>query len=430
MGWFCESPTTPTTTTQTQSMPQWYEDALQRLVSAGEEEVAAKPYEYYDPSRRVAGLSAVEERAISETPLAAGSYMPGLRSAYESATGGVRSLATPTPSRYPSSGFGSTMYGGPSAKTRTPESSGFPLPPGGSYAMPILDPSSQPPSGYPSPGLGNTRKGLQPFSQFTGEFRDASPNDPTTEGQILAGKLLSGEIDRETFYSQLTPGGSSIAPPSTRGAVDAFSTQSGAPASPASGVDLSQYMNPYTQYVTDIAQREAIRDYQKMVPGMGFQASKQGAFGGARYGVQEAENLRNLGQRLSDIETKGLESAFTAGTGLFEREAGRQLQAAPIFQNIGESAQRSGLSGLDAILKSQAIPRGLEQQRRDIDFQEYMRGQGYGMNQLGTLSGLIRGVQPGGTTVTQGQVAGQSPLATAAGLGLAGAGIYNLIWGR
>jgi hypothetical protein len=49
---------------------------------------------------------------------------------------------------------------------------------------------------------------------------------------------------------------------------------------------------------------------------------------------------------------------------------------------------------------------------------------------LGTLSGLIRGVQPGGTTVTQGQVAGQSPLATAAGLGLAGAGIYNLIYGR
>jgi hypothetical protein len=72
----------------------------------------------------------------------------------------------------------------------------------------------------------------------------------------------------------------------------------------------------------------------------------------------------------------------------------------------------------------------LEQQRRDIDFQEYMRGQGYGMNQLGALSGLIRGVQPGGTTVTQGQVAGQSPLSTAAGLGLAGAGIYNLIYGR
>lgn len=289
MGWFCESPTTPTTTTQTQSMPQWYEDALQRLVSAGEEEVAAKPYTPYPTAERVAPLSQTEEAAIAATPGAAGAYMPGLSAAFGTAAMGSR-------------------------------------------------------------GIGD--------------------------------------------------------------------------------VDFSQYMNPYTQNVVDIQKREALRDYGMMRPQMGFQASKQGAFGGARHGVVEAEAERNLGQRLGDIQQAGQERAFNAATGLFTNEAQRQLQAAPIFSNIGSQAQQLGLGGLDAILRSQAIPRGLEQQRRDIDFQEYMRGQGYGMNQLGTLSGLIRGVQPGGTTVTQGQVAGQSPLATAAGLGLAGAGIYNLIYGR
>lgn len=289
MAFLCTSDTTttPTTSTVTTQIPAWYEDALKRLVAGGEAEVADRPYQYYDPAQRVAGLSPTEEAAISQVPQAAGSYMPGLTAAYGSAMGGSR-------------------------------------------------------------GIGET--------------------------------------------------------------------------------DLSQYMNPYTQYVTDIAQREAIRDYQKMVPQMGFQASRQGAFGGARYGVQEAENLRNLGQRLSDIETKGLESAFNAGTGLFEREAGRQLQAAPIFQQIGESAQKSGLSGLEAILKSQAIPRGLEQQLMDLQYQEKMREQGYGMGQLKDLSGIIRGVSPGGTTTTQGQTvtAQQSPLQVVSGLGLAGAGIYKL----
>jgi hypothetical protein len=289
MGWFCESPTTPTTSTQTQSMPAWYEDALQRLVAGGEAEVAAKPYTPYPTEERVAPLSQTEEAAIAATPGAAGAYMPGLSAAFGTAAMGSR-------------------------------------------------------------GIGD--------------------------------------------------------------------------------VDFSQYMNPYTQNVVDIQKREALRDYGMMRPQMGFQASKQGAFGGARHGVVEAEAERNLGQRLGDIQQAGQERAFNAATGLFTNEAQRQLQAAPIFSNIGSQSQQLGLGGLDAILKSQAIPRGLEQQRRDLDFQEYMRGQGYGMNQLGTLSGLIRGVQPGGTTVTQGQVAGQSPLATAAGLGLAGAGIYNLIYGR
>jgi hypothetical protein len=285
MGWFCESSTTPTTTTQTNTVPAWYEDALERLVSAGEEEIVDKPYQYYDPQERVAKLSPAEEQAIAATPDAAGAYIPGLSAAFGSAAMGSR--------------------------------------------------------------------GIQ-------------------------------------------------------------------------DVNFADYMNPYTQNVVDIQKREAIRDYEKMRPGMGYSAAKQGAFGGARHGVVEAEAERNLGQRLGDIQQAGQERAFTAGTNLFTNEAQRQLQASPMFSQIGEASQRLGLTGLDAVLKAQAIPRNVEQQLRDAQFQEYMREQGYGMGQLGGLSGIIRGVSPGGTTTTQGQVAGSSPFQALAGLGLAGAGIYNL----
>jgi hypothetical protein len=79
-------------------------------------------------------------------------------------------------------------------------------------------------------------------------------------------------------------------------------------------------------------------------------------------------------------------------------------------------------------MQSQALPRSLEQQQRDLAFQEYQRGQQYGMGQLGQLSGLLRGVQPGGTTTTQGQqfTPQMSPLSAAAGLGTTGLGIYGL----
>jgi hypothetical protein len=192
--------------------------------------------------------------------------------------------------------------------------------------------------------------------------------------------------------------------------------------------DYSQYMNPYTQYVTDIAKREAVRDFEKMRPQMGYQASRQGAFGGARYGVQEAEAERNLGQRLTDIQQAGLERAFTAGTGLRQQEAQRELAASPLYAAMGQQAQQMGLGGLDAILKSQALPRQLEQQQRDLAYQEYLRGQGFDLGQIERLGGIFRGVAPQGTTTQVGQTITpqSSPLATAAGLGLAGAGIYNL----
>jgi len=286
MGRFCESSTTPTTTTQTNTVPAWYEDALERLVSAGEEEIADKPYKYYDPQERVAQLSPAEEQAIAATPDAAGAYIPGLSAAFGSAAMGSR--------------------------------------------------------------------GIQ-------------------------------------------------------------------------DVNFADYMNPYTQNVVDIQKREAIRDYEKMRPGMGYSAAKQGAFGGARHGVVEAEAERNLGQRLGDIQQTGQERAFTAGTNLFTNEAQRQLQASPMFSQIGEASQRLGLTGLDAVLKAQAIPRNVEQQLRDAQFQEYMREQGYGMRQLSDLNTIVRGISPGGTTTTQGQVAGSSPLQTFSGSLLAGAGIYNLL---
>lgn len=278
---------TPTTTVQTPKLPEWYETALQNLVSAGEAELAARPYQYYDPQERVAQLSPTEQAAISQIPLAAGSYMPGLGAAFQSAAMGSR-------------------------------------------------------------GVGD--------------------------------------------------------------------------------VDYSQYMNPYTQYVTDIAKREAVRDYEKMRPQMGFQASRQGAFGGARYGVQEAEAERNLGQRLADIQQTGLERAFTAGTGLQQAEAQRQLQAAPLFTQIGQQAQQLGLGGLQATMAAEALPRQLEQQQRDLAYQEYLRGQDYGMQRLGQMGSLLGLAQQQPTTTTTGQqfTPQMSPITAAAGLGTAGLGIYGL----
>ena len=104
----------------------------------------------------------------------------------------------------------------------------------------------------------------------------------------------------------------------------------------------SKYMSPYQQAVTDIAKREATTEAAALNKQLAAQAAKAGAFGGSRFGVEQALLGSKLATNLSDIQTKGLESAYQAGLGQFNTEqAARQaagvqnLQAALGVQSLG-----------------------------------------------------------------------------------------------
>ena len=82
----------------------------------------------------------------------------------------------------------------------------------------------------------------------------------------------------------------------------------------------AQYMSPYQQAVTDIAKREAVSDAQLLNRQLGSQAAKAGAFGGSRFGVEQALLGSKLATNLSDIQTKGLQDAYSSGLSQFNTE--------------------------------------------------------------------------------------------------------------
>ena len=86
-----------------------------------------------------------------------------------------------------------------------------------------------------------------------------------------------------------------------------------------------RYMSPYQQAVTDIAKREAAADAAGLNRQLAGQAAKAGAFGGSRFGVEQALLGSKLATNLSDIQTKGLQDAYTSGMSQFNTEqAARQ----------------------------------------------------------------------------------------------------------
>lgn len=102
----------------------------------------------------------------------------------------------------------------------------------------------------------------------------------------------------------------------------------------------AKYMSPYMQQVIDIQKAEADRDYQQQLQQLSKSASGQGAFGGSRHAILEAEAERNQKRLLNEIQAKGQQEAYTAGMGQYGQE--KQLAQSGL---TGAAGAASGLVG-------------------------------------------------------------------------------------
>jgi hypothetical protein len=153
-----------------------------------------------------------------------------------------------------------------------------------------------------------------------------------------------------------------------------------------------QFMDPYQQGVTDIAKREAQRNADINATQTGAQAVNRGAFGGYRHGVVEAENARNTQQLLNDIQTKGLQSAYTSGMGQFNKEADLGFQRQYAQELANQAGYKQGIGTLTAQLEAGKLPQQQEQQHLDIGYSNYLDNWRYPTQQLEMFRNAMSGM--------------------------------------
>ena len=199
------------------------------------------------------------------------------------------------------------------------------------------------------------------------------------------------------------------------------------------------FMSPYMQNVVDVQKQEAIRDYGKMLPGMQAQAVRQGAFGGSRQAIEQAEARRNLNTQLGQIQAQGTQRAFEQGQqaqqfganlglqglGTALQGTGQLTAAGKTLADIGgaQLQAQQGIIGLQT--QAGAQQQALEQQRVNQAIQNYALQQQYPQLQLSTMSSLLRGL-PLQQATTQQYQAPPSAISQIGGLGTAGIGAYCL----
>lgn len=194
---------------------------------------------------------------------------------------------------------------------------------------------------------------------------------------------------------------------------------------------MKSYMSPYIQNVLDTQKAEAIRDYQKNLQTQQAQAVGQGAYGGSRQAILEAEGARNLGTQLGNIEATGLQNAFQQaqqaqqfGANLGLQGAGQATQAAGAMGQLGQTQfgqQQAITQGLQQAGQQQ---QALAQEQLNQQYQNFLDQQNYPYKQIGFMSDVLHGLPLGQST--QSMYAQQPNIGSqVAGLGLAGLGLYN-----
>lgn len=182
-------------------------------------------------------------------------------------------------------------------------------------------------------------------------------------------------------------------------------------------IDISQYMSPFQQQVIDIAKNEARRDAAIAGRASDAAAVNAGAFGGSRQAIVEAEENRNLADRLSKIQTEGTASAFDRAVSAFNADRSAALGASGALQ-------QQGMQGMSALSSAGQQLQAQEQAAQDLQYQDFLRQTEDPWEKLTRFSSLVYGYQPAANVYSNTQSTQPAPsmLAQLAG---AGAGIYG-----
>jgi len=192
------------------------------------------------------------------------------------------------------------------------------------------------------------------------------------------------------------------------------------------------YMSPYIQNALAPQLDEQRRQAMITQSNIGGQAAQQGAFGGARHGIVEAQNNEALGRLQSQTYGTGMQNAFQ------NAQQAQQFGSTLGLQGLGQAGQMGAQLGqlgqtqfgqqkdiINAQANAGAQQQAQNQQQLSQQYQDFLTQRGYPQQQLSYFSDMLRGL-PLSQTTQQQYTAAPSMTSQLAGLGTAAYGAYQM----
>ena len=176
---------------------------------------------------------------------------------------------------------------------------------------------------------------------------------------------------------------------------------------------VQQYMNPYQQNVTQDALKEMDRQGAMAQNQLAGQAVGAGAFGGSRFGIQQAEQARNLQDIKSRRIFEDMSRNYQQAVGAMQAANTQRTQQAQGFANLGNVAsgigQRTGALGqaqqgaqagdVQQLMGIGGMQQQLQQQGFNTGYQNQLNAMMEPYRRLSYGQQMLQGLAPmGGTT--------------------------------
>jgi hypothetical protein len=193
---------------------------------------------------------------------------------------------------------------------------------------------------------------------------------------------------------------------------------------------VQSFMSPYIQNVLDVNKAEAMRDAQRQLINQNLGAARKGSYGGSGSILAQTEADRNMQANMAKIQASGMQNAFEAAQKAQLAQAAGYGQMGAGLGAMGTAQQAADIDRIKTQGAYGDLQRNVQQQQLDTQYQDLMRQLNYPMEQIGTMSNLIRGVPIEQTSTTQTQSTPPPSFASPlGGMGLAGLSLYNMFKG-
>lgn len=274
---------------------------------------------------------------------------------------------------------------------------------------------------------------------FFGGGKSSQPATPTSQTQFVREapgieerKIELMDIARQVAQKPITLPGFQVAGLGAleqQGMTAAGQTGVGAPtvqaginqvtqaAAPVGASQISQFLNPYQQYVTnEIARQSGIMSNEIAAKAIG-----SGAFGGGREGVQQAE----LQSRTLDAMGRAQQQGFNTALGAAQQQQLTGLRAGQQLGQLGLGQQQMAQGDINQLFAAGGVQRQLAQQALDAQRQNTLQQQYEPYQRAEFLSNLYAAGPKSSSTVTMGTQPSTSPLAQAVGTGIGAFAAYQ-----
>jgi hypothetical protein len=195
----------------------------------------------------------------------------------------------------------------------------------------------------------------------------------------------------------------------------------GAQTAAATPLNVSQFFNPFQQFVTDEINRQAQIGQTRLAA----QAVGAGAFGGGRQGVAQAELERARLSQVGLAQQAGFQQALGAAERQRNLQAQTGLQSGQLLGALGGQQQQLRLQDIQSALQAGGVQRGIGQAGLEAARQTQLQRSFEPFQRIEFLKGILTNLPTTQSSITATTAPGSNPLAQALGTGLGAYSAYQ-----